>query len=58
MTSRRSPWSLELCLAIGIPLAAVVAGVITIIIASSSGFSSGEQRVDRFARPIEVEDAP
>lgn len=58
MKSTRSPWSLELCLAIGIPLATVVAGVITVIIASTSGFTGTEHRVDRFAQPIEVEESP
>ncbi len=58
MSASRSPWSLELCLVIGIPLATVVAGVVTVIIASSSGFSATEHRVDRFGQPIEVEVEP
>ncbi len=53
MSKKNSIWSLELLLVIGIPAATVVAGVITVIIASSSGFSATDQRVDRFGQHVE-----
>lgn len=53
MTRKTSIWSVELLLVIGIPLATVVAGVVTVLIASSSGFSAGDEHVDRFGQRLE-----
>lgn len=52
-------FSLELLLVIGLPLSAVVAGIVTIVIAVQSGYTQdADARLDRFARPQATETPP
>lgn len=45
-------WSLELMLVIGLPLSAVIGGIITVVIAFQSGYTPDtDAGLDRFARP-------
>lgn len=53
MSKKASIWSLELLLVVGIPALTVVAGLITVIIASSHGFTNTDQRLDRFGQTLE-----
>ncbi len=56
MKSERKPpvpsaWSLELLLVIGLPLATVIAGIVTIVIAVRSGYTAEpDVSLDRFAQ--------
>jgi len=52
-------WSLELVIVIALPTIAVVAGIITMVIATRSGFEPHPQvKTDRFAQEQTVGDRP
>lgn len=52
-------WSLELVIVIALPAIAVIGGIITMAIATSSGFKPHpEVKTDRFAQEQQVSDKP
>ncbi len=52
-------WSLELVIVIALPTIAVVAGIITMVIATRSGFEPHTQvKTDRFAQEQTVDERP
>ncbi len=53
---KNSPWSLELVITIALPVSAVVAGLITLWIASSHGYTPSAVELDRFARDVVAQD--
>lgn len=53
-----SPWSLELVITIALPVSAIVAGLITLWIASTQGYTPNAVELDRFARDVTVQGEP
>ncbi len=52
-------WSLELVIMIALPVTAVIGGIITMAIATSSGFKPHpEVKTDRFAQEQRIDDKP
>ncbi len=52
-------WSLELVIVIALPALAVIGGIITMAIATNSGFEPhSEVKTDRFAQEQRVDDKP
>lgn len=54
MSEHKPVFSIELVLVIGIPLLTVIAGIITVVIATTDGFTPAQAKVDRFGQQLET----